>query len=292
MTQPIFYSPNYIVPGAFDTVSKAGAVAENLAFWPVEGTKLIEPFAADFMDDVHRVHARHYVRDVTDGKGEHGPRATLSVLESTKGMVSAAHIIGCGAERAGSLSSGMHHAGFDYGSGFCTLNGIAIAARTLVDRYGVGKVLIVDVDAHHGGGTWNLVAQRPEIGQVDVTVSPFDAFDADRHDGLGCISSVVRHRSRYLSTIERDLNAWVDLYGLPEVVILNAGMDPHEDDIVGGLRGITARTLRSRDRLIFEWADDIGAPVLWALAGGYVSAQLPIEDVVALHRSTVEESAR
>ena len=56
-----------------------------------------------------------------------------------------------------------HHAGRDVGMGFCLLNNAAVAARYLQARHGVGKVLIVDWDVHHGNGTQNIFLEDPTV---------------------------------------------------------------------------------------------------------------------------------
>ena len=81
------------------------------------------------------------------------------------------------------------------------------------------------------------------------------------------------------------------LFGSPDLVIYNAGMDPHQDSAVGGLRGITTQRLADRERMVFPWARERGAPVAFVLAGGYVSARLPRERLADLHRLTIGAAA-
>ncbi|MFD1812307.1 hypothetical protein [Rhodococcus gannanensis] len=71
---------------------------------------------------------------------------------------------------AGSLSSGLHHAKADRGDGFCTSNGLVVAARTLLDEGVVRSVLVLDLDAHCGGGTARLGDRDPRIWHADVSV--------------------------------------------------------------------------------------------------------------------------
>jgi acetoin utilization deacetylase AcuC-like enzyme len=74
---------------------------------------------------------------------------------------------------AGSLSSGLHHARPDRGNGYCTFNGLAIAAETALSA-GADDVLILDLDAHCGGGTHGIILGNPHVWQLDVSVDPFD----------------------------------------------------------------------------------------------------------------------
>jgi len=52
------------------------------------------------------------------------------------------------ADRVFSTSGGMHHAGPDFAAGFCYLNDPVLAIERL--RKQVGRILYVDIDAHHG----------------------------------------------------------------------------------------------------------------------------------------------
>ena len=78
------------------------------------------------------------------------------------------------------------------------------------------------------------------------------------------------------------LSAHVDL------VIYNAGMDPHERCSTGGAAGITTEVLRKREEMVFTWAREHGYPVSFALAGGYSGGRLSREELVDLHRMTIQ----
>lgn len=56
-----------------------------------------------------------------------------------------------------------HHATADRGMGFCILNNVAIAARHAQAVHGIGKILIVDWDVHHGNGTQSIFYEDPSV---------------------------------------------------------------------------------------------------------------------------------
>ena len=72
-----------------------------------------------------------------------------------------------------------------------------------------------------------------------------------------------------------------------DLVIYNAGMDPHEESAIGGLAGITTSVIAERERLVFEWARQRGVGVAFTLAGGYTGGRLDRERLVELHRLTI-----
>ena len=74
-------------------------------------------------------------------------------------------------------------------------------------------------------------------------------------------------------------------------MIYNAGMDPHEDCLIGGLDGITTELLAEREQLVFAWAAARDLPIAFALAGGYTGPSMPADRLTGLHRLTVEAAA-
>jgi acetoin utilization deacetylase AcuC-like enzyme len=69
----------------------------------------------------------------------------------------------------------------------------------------------------------------------------------------------------------------------PDLLLYQAGADPHRNDPLGSL-GMTTEQLLERDRVVFEFCRRKGLPVLFVLAGGY---QEPIaEKLLPLHLNT------
>jgi acetoin utilization deacetylase AcuC-like enzyme len=208
------------------------------------------------------------------------------VLASNGGVVAAARFA---LERgvAGSLSSGLHHARYGKGLGFCTFNGLVIAASEAIAA-GAKSVLILDLDAHCGGGTASLIARDERLRQIDVSVSPYDSYQGTDRLWL----DVVEECANYLPTIERRLNE-ADRRGLEfDLCLYNAGMDPYEDCSIGGKAGITREVLAERERLVFEWCGRRKLPIAFVIAGGYVSRRLDQQALVDLHRLTLTFAAK
>jgi len=146
-----FYDPDYVVAEhEFETTRKAGWVAESLARRPLAGLRLVSPPPLP-RDALLEVHSADYVEAIASGSpaalaGSNGfrwgERLYPSVVASNGGVVAAARE----ADVSGTLSSGLHHARRGRGCGFCTFNGLAIAARDALRR-GVPSVLILDLDA-------------------------------------------------------------------------------------------------------------------------------------------------
>jgi len=288
---PIFYSPAYTLSAhAFDTTRKAAWIAESLHRDPIAGLCLEEPTPLT-RDPIGAVHDPEYVRAVETGAPRPlaqsqgfawDPNLWPMVLASNGGVVAAVRAaLEDGV--AGSLSSGLHHARRESGRGFCTFNGLVIAAREAL-ALGARSVLILDFDAHCGGGTASLIRDEPRMAQRDVSVSAFDAYPDDDHSRL----TLVNEASEYLPTIQSELED-VDREGQSwDLCLYNAGMDPFECCAIGGLTGIHAAMLEARERRVFEWAARRHMPIAFVMAGGYVGASLDRNGLVALHRATLE----
>ncbi len=290
---PVFYSDAYVLAEhAFDTTRKARWVAQSLRDRPIAGIALETPTPLTEAD-VLACHDPEYVAAVRTG--EPGSLASSNgfawdgglwdmVLASNGGAVAAAlRALETGAV-AGSLSSGLHHARRSTGAGFCTFNGLALAARRALDA-GARSVLIVDLDAHCGGGTAQILADEPRVTTLDIAVVAFDRYRPSDPSSL----DLVVDPAAYLPTLRRRLDALHS--GAFDLVLYNAGMDPFERCFIGGLSGMTRDLLAERETTLFRWCRAHRLPVAFVLAGGYVNSGFTQSELVDLHRLTMSAAA-
>ena len=182
----------------------------------------------------------------------------------------------------GSLSSGLHHADNKRGMGFCTVNGLAVGAYYAhTEGHAKKKVLIIDFDAHCGGGTMSFITSlgMDWVDQLDLSTNGFDSYVAAGNHEL------VIHRGderSYLQEVWSLLDAveWDDY----DLVLYNAGIDPHPRISVNGLA--------QRDELVFNRIFQETLPCGFVLAGGYTTSYGTIEEVADTHFNTVLASER
>jgi acetoin utilization deacetylase AcuC-like enzyme len=275
---------------SYETTRKARWVADSLLHEPIPHVELTAPRPLE-EPEVSAIHDPVYVQSVRTGQPRSlaesqgfrwDPQLFTAVLASNGGAVEAALRAFRAGGAAGSLSSGLHHAHRTYGLGNCTFNGLALAAHALLTD-GAKNVLLLDLDAHCGGGTNELVAGDPRVWHVDVAVHPFDRYTPAPRQTLDLVQD-ARH---YLPTVERRLDHLAVRGPALDVVLYNAGMDPHERSPVGGLPGITREVLEARERIVFQWCRDRGVPIAFVLAGGYMGPGLDERGLTDLHRLTV-----
>jgi acetoin utilization deacetylase AcuC-like enzyme len=179
-----------------------------------------------------------------------------------------------------------HHAEVDTAMGFCFFNNIAIAAKYLQKKWGVGRIGIIDFDVHHGNGTQHTFENDPSVFYYSIHEHPSFAypgtgreFEAGKGEGHGStLNSPVlpgRGDDEYKKMIMRDLVPAFDAFK-PEVILLSAGFDAHESDLMSGINlstdgydFITEEILNLVDR----HAD---GRVISILEGGYNLDTLPI----------------
>jgi acetoin utilization deacetylase AcuC-like enzyme len=292
---PIFYSPEYVAAAhAFDTTRKASNIAASLQNDPIAGVRVVAPRPLEELE-IARVHDAAYVRAVRLGQ----PRALAesqgfawdaglwtAVRWSSGGVVAAARAALESGDIAGSLSSGLHHARRERGEGSCTFNGLALAADAALAA-GARAVLVLDFDAHCGGGTHALLGARPGVWHVDISVSDYDAYEPGPRGSLTVISDAATYLPTIAARLEQCAAAGVKF----DLCLYNAGMDPCEDSAEDGLPGVTFAMLAAREAMVFDWCRSRGIPVAFVLAGGYISERLDERGLVALHRLTISAAA-
>jgi acetoin utilization deacetylase AcuC-like enzyme len=288
-----FYSDHYVIDLPANhrfPIQKYRRIRERLL---TEGTlradELLEPTLAD-PRDICRVHTKDYWEQLHRGTL---PAAAIRRLglpwseslvrrsrASVQGTLSAARIAIREAVAA-NLAGGTHHAFPDRGEGYCVLNDIAIAIRTLQHDAWVQRMAVVDCDVHQGNGTAAIFANEPDVftfsihgdhnypfrkvpGTLDIALPDGTGDD----DYLGALKPAV---SRLLAEFR------------PGLVFYLAGADPHEGDRLGRLR-LTHRGLRRRDELVLRACRDAAVPVAITLGGGYGR---DLDDTVEAHCNTI-----
>lgn len=164
------------------------------------------------------------------------------------------------------LAGGTHHAHRDFGSGFCILNDIAVAAQLALDRGWAKRILIVDLDVHQGDGTAAIFAAEPAVFTFSMHGErnfPFRKQQSDCDIGLPNETD----DASYLAKLKAILPSLLQRHD-PDLVIYDAGVDVHEQDRLGKL-AISDAGLLARDRYVLETCRLAGIPTACVVGGGY-----------------------
>ncbi|DAC26935.1 MAG TPA: histone deacetylase, partial [Candidatus Poseidoniales archaeon] len=58
---------------------------------------------------------------------------------------------------AGNMAGGTHHAHYDFGSGYCIFNDLAVCSLLALSKYNLTKIAVIDFDVHQGDGTATIL---------------------------------------------------------------------------------------------------------------------------------------
>jgi acetoin utilization deacetylase AcuC-like enzyme len=167
---------------------------------------------------------------------------------------------------AANSAGGSHHAMADTGAGYCVFNDLAITANRLLAEGDARKILIVDLDVHQGDGTAVLLAGRQDIFTLSIhSERNFPTRKARSSRDIGLADAVGDEA--YLAILATALDEILDGFR-PDMLLYQAGVDPHADDRLGRL-SLSDSGLERRDRMLICRARDRGIPVASALGGGY-----------------------
>jgi len=226
------------------------------------------------IDDIALAHDCEYVNRVLalqedNGFGNRSPHIAAALPWVCGSMVAAAlHAYRTG-EISFSPTSGAHHACYSNGGGFCTFNFIAIAAIK-AHQAGAKRVGILDLDCHHGNGTIDIIK---ELG-----------IDFIEHYSFG--DECLKRGNPAQDWLNR-LPDIISTFDGVDLLIYNAGADPHIDDPLGGV--LTTRQLAERDLLVFKFSKLMELNVCVSLAGGYqVDGNGNIFKLLSLHDMTLK----
>ncbi len=252
-----------------------------------------------------RIHTRGYIDEVWAYAKSGGGHIEADTVVSPQSYEVALHAAGAACDAVERVLRGEdasalclvrppgHHALMQRAMGFCLFNNVAVAARTAVDELGVGRVLIVDWDVHHGNGTQAAFWEDPRVGFFSAHRSPFypgtgDEDEIGEGDGLGATRNLPfaygTPRQTYLQRFRNELESFADRIR-PELVLISAGFDTHRLDPVGGL-GHETEDYIALTEMVYDIADvHAQGRVVSVLEGGYDPKLLA--EAVAAHLQTM-----
>ncbi len=260
------------VPGVF-----------RLSYLPASREDLLRVHDPGYVDLIFRLGAESRPYDIETPVS---PQILEAVMLIIGGAIEAGKSVFDGrADRAVAVGCGFHHAGRNYGGGFCLFNDIAITIEYIRRKHDLKRVMIIDYDVHAGNGTSDIYYDDPNVLFISMHQDPRGFYP-----GTGFVDQIGRGAGEGynvnvplppLTGDETYLHALREVFVplaeefKPEFIVGNGGSDPHFADMLGSL-GLTVQGFFTLSRTIVETAERVcNGRVVLMPGSGYNPAVLP-----------------
>lgn len=177
------------------------------------------------------------------------------------------------------VAGGTHHAGSNWGEGFCLLNDQAIAANHLLNNDLASRILIIDLDVHQGNGTAEIFYKENRVFTFSMHGDKNFPFRKEISDLDIALEDGISDQV-FLERLDNTLP--ILLAHKPDFVFYLSGVDVLESDKLGKL-ALSKAGCKERDRMVLQFCKDNQLPVQVSMGGGYSPN---IKDIVDAHCNT------
>jgi acetoin utilization protein AcuC len=268
---------------------------ENQGLFMLPQVTIVQPQPAT-KEDLLRIHDPDYVNLIFNLAKENESYdietpVSPTILEGAL-LISGSAIL-CGktvlenaAKLAVSLGGGHHHAGRNYGGGFCLFNDIAVLVEYMRAKNGVERFLILDHDVHFGNGTSDIYYRDPTVLYISLHQDPRTLYPGtgfiwqtgqDKGEGYNVNVPLPPGTgdSTYIYALKEIFVPLAEEFK-PQIIIANGGSDPHFADTLGNL-ALTVKGFFELARIVRNTADIVCDGKLVLMPGsGYNPEILPL----------------
>tara|TARA_S200000501_G_scaffold362849_1_gene392838 strand:+ start:40 stop:957 length:918 start_codon:yes stop_codon:yes gene_type:complete len=234
--------------------------------------------------DIYKVHQKKYVDDFINGFLTESQQRKIGLRPWTSQIVERTLYIMGGSVSAlksaiengasGNLAGGTHHAYYDFGSGYCIFNDLAICADYCLRNFtDIKNILIIDLDVHQGDGTAAMLKDEDSVYTFSMHCEsnfPLKKQQSDLDIGLKRNLGDNDYLKELSSTLEKLENRNID------IVFFQAGVDTLIFDSLGNLN-LSHEGLKKRNELVFSFCKKQNTPIVVFMGGGYSN---PIDHTV------------
>ena len=264
---------------------------------------LLRAHDAEYVNYIHRLAQQNRPYDIETPVT---PQILQAVLHMIGGAITAGKtVLENQANRAVAIGGGFHHAGRNYGGGFCLFNDIATMIEYLRTKHNLKRVTIIDYDVHAGNGTSDIYYQDPNtlfisLHQDPKTIYPGTGFIEQIGHGTGEGYNIniplppQTGDQTYLHVMRQIFVPLAEEFR-PEIIVGNGGSDSHFADTLGNL-GLTVQGFFKLSQTIAKTAENVCHGKVVLLPGsGYNPEVLPqcwyalTAGVVGLHELEIRD---
>ena len=290
---------NHVTPeGHPERVARLDHILHALE--PLDLKRVTAPMAAE--DDILRIHPATYLADLRkaspaegwaqiDGDTFLSPGSLDAAFRAAGAVVRGVDMV-LGGEVQNAFAAVRppgHHAETDTAMGFCLFGNAALAAKHALDHHGLSRVAVVDFDVHHGNGTQDLLWDEPRALVITSQQMPLwpgsGRPDEDGAHGQILNMPLAQGSGRAEMQAAYESQAFPRLRAFkPELIIISAGFDAHQDDPLANLNWSTADFAWITAELCKLASELCQGRIVSTLEGGY-----DLNALAAATRAHVEE---
>jgi acetoin utilization deacetylase AcuC-like enzyme len=175
-----------------------------------------------------------------------------------------------------------HHAQPDSGAGFCIFNN-AVLATLHARKRGVGRVAVLDWDAHHGNGTQAAFWSSREVLFASMHQDRYYPLDSGLAEEVGSQDAggftvnvpmpAGSGDGAYLHAFQEVLLPILEKFA-PELIVVSSGLDPNFFDPFSQL-AVTSEGFRAMTANLCATALRLGCGIVCCHEGGYSEGYVP-----------------
>lgn len=180
------------------------------------------------------------------------------------------------------FGGGLHHAMTFGGRGFCMLNDIVIAAKVMKKDHGYKNIWIIDIDAHKGDGTAQILQNDSQIHCMSIHMQQGWPLDSEKNDSAGVLNPwfipsdidipiAQGEEDKYLEKLSFGLDQMLRLFGEADFAFIIDGSDPCEFDELesASLLKLNRTQLLERNIIVYDFFKKLNCPQAYLMSGGY-----------------------
>jgi acetoin utilization deacetylase AcuC-like enzyme len=292
MTVGYVYDPIYLEHDTGGHVENRNRLIETMA--ELKQSKIVDelvniPARPATEEELLTIHTKSHIMNVDDSAKSGGgwldgdtmssPQSYNAALNAAGGLINALDsVMSRDVDSAFALVRPPgHHATQSRAMGFCLFNNVAVAAKQAIDKYNLGRVLIVDFDVHHGNGTQDSFYSNPNVLYFSTHLSPYypgtgTIDQTGSGAGLGYTMNVPMPAycgdAEHMRVFEEVLVPAARRYQ-PELIMVSAGYDSHWADHLAYMQ-VSVAGFAQMASYLKELANELcGSKLLFTLEGGY-----------------------
>ena len=166
---------------------------------------------------------------------------------------------------AGNMAGGTHHAHYDFGSGYCIFNDLAVCSHLALSKYRLTRIAVIDFDVHQGDGTATILQDVDEVLTISMHCQQNFPFRKSKSD-YDLVLSANAGDEEVLAVVARALDITKQFD--PELILFQSGVDGLATDTLGKLN-MSRQGMGKRNEMVFDLVKQLSIPAVVFMGGGY-----------------------